>query len=315
MKHPLLLKYRLEYLLLRATVAAVNLLPLPIINGLTSSLARLVWICYPFRLPVVYDNITTIFPSMSHTDKLALAKSAYRQFFSAAGLILVIQRNTLKTLIDDAHISGLHHLDQALSQKKGVILTTYHGCWFEAYFAWFSRGSRPTSLIYQQQSNPLCDAFFVKHRQRYGRNLEHINSLEKLKVYEKALQQGRILIISLDQNYTDNGTPVRLFDTSFTCARGTALLHLRTGAPVLTSVYFVKNGRLHIEFEPVNLPHYPAINDQAIEDISNRAIKGYEKTIRAYPDQWFSLFHRLWKKIGYPTRIKRSFSDLLTTKR
>ncbi|MBE0584514.1 MAG: hypothetical protein IH612_12250, partial [Desulfofustis sp.] len=140
MKQPLQLKYRLEYLLLRITFTVTNLLPTVAINGLTASLAWLVWVCYPFRLPVVYENIGTIFPAMSHSDKLALAKSAYRRFLSAAGLILVIHRTKLTSLIDDAHISGLHYLDQALSQNKGVILTTYHGCWFEAYFAWFSRG-------------------------------------------------------------------------------------------------------------------------------------------------------------------------------
>jgi KDO2-lipid IV(A) lauroyltransferase len=315
MKRSQYITYRIQYLLLRATVVAVNVLPLPVINGLTSSLAWLVWVCYPFRLPVVYNNISTVFPELSHTDKLALAKSAYRQFIAAAGLILVIHRKKMAALIDNAHISGLHHLDEALSLNKGVILTTYHGCWFEAYFAWFSRGDRPTSLIYQQQSNPFCDAFFVKQRQRYGSNLEHINSLQKLKVYEDALRQGRILIISLDQNYTDNGTPVLLFDTPFVCARGTALLYLKTGAPVLSSVYYVKGGRLHIEFEPVTLPSYGTIDDQSIADISNRAISNYEKTIRAYPDQWFSLFHRLWKKTGYPTKIKRPLSAILTTKR
>lgn len=306
-------KHRLEYGALRATVGLINSMPLPLINGLTTGLSRLVWMAFPFRLAVAYDNISTVFPDMPHTRKLALLRRAYRQFITAAGLILVINRPQNTGLIKNAQISGLDCLDRALAQNKGVILTTYHGCWFEAYFAWFSQGNRPTSLIYQQQNNPLCDAFFVRQRQRYGSNLEHVHSLEKLHVYEEALRRNRILIVSLDQNYTDNGTPVRFFDKEFTCARGSALLHLRTGAPVLTSVYYLKDGRLHIDFEPVQLPSYPEITDEAIKDISNRAIRLYEKTIRAYPDQWFSLFHRLWKKTGYPTKIRRSFSDLIAS--
>lgn len=309
------LKYRLEYSLLRTTVGLINLLPLSVINGLTTALAWLVWIFFPFRLSVAYDNISTVFPTMAHADKLVLLRNAYRQFLGAAGMILVIQRRKMAALIDDAKISGLQFVDQALAGNKGVILTTFHGCWFEAYFAWFSRSSRPTSLIYQQQSNPLCDAFFVRQRQRYGNNLEHIHSLEKLRVYENALRQNRLLIISLDQNYTDNGTPVSFFGKQFVCARGAALLHLKTGAPVLTSVYYVKNGRLHIDFEPVVLPRYQTSDDHAIQAISNQVIKGYEKTIRTYPDQWFSLFHRLWKKDGYPRRISRSLYDLFRSAR
>jgi len=304
-------KYRFEYALLRIAVFIVNILPLTVINGLTFFLGWLVWVLYPFRLPVAYENITNVFPTMGHSEKLKILKNAFRHFIYAAGLILVIHRKKITRKVEQAQISGLEHLDNALAEGKGVILTTYHGCWFEPYFAWFSRNNRPTSLIYQQQSNPLCDRFFVKQRQCYGQNLEHIHSLEKLEVYLEALKKNRVLIISLDQNYTDNGTPVTFFDHEFACAKGTALLHMKSKAPVLTSVYYMKDECLHIDFERVKLPDYSDINDFTISEISNLSIKGYEKTIRTYPDQWFSLFHRLWKKTGYPRRIKRSFKDLL----
>lgn len=301
-----MVKYRLEYAALRLVVFIVNLLPLFVINGLTSFLAWLVWIFLPFRLPVAYYNISNVFPAKPHFDKLQLIKKAYHQFLHAAGLILVIHRKQMVEMVENTVVSGLELLDQALSEQKGVILTTYHGCWFETYFAWFSRGHRPTSLIYQQQSNPLCDAFFVRQRQRYGTSLNHLHSLEKLSVYQQALAENRVLIISLDQNYTDNGTPVTLFGKDFTCARGTGLLHLKTGAPVLTSVYYLKDNKLHIDFERVDLPRYSQINDENIKEISNLSITNYEKTITAYPDQWFSLFHRLWKKQGYQKKIERS---------
>jgi len=304
------LKYKLEYALLRSAFFCIHLLPLFIINGLTSSVAWIVWVLFPFRLPVAYENMSTVFPAMTHSEKLRLLKKAYRHFFYAAGLILVIHRDKISTMIDQTRVSGLDILDEALSQGKGVILTTYHGCWFEAYFAWFSRGTRPTSLIYQQQSNPLCDGFFVNQRQRYGTNLNHIHSLEKLQVYQNALEKNRILIISLDQNYTDNGTPVTLFNRQFTCARGTALLHLKTKAPVLTSVYYLKNNQLHIDFERVDLPEYNDFSDDVISQVSNISIEKYEKTISTYPEQWFSLFHRLWQKSGYPRKIKRSFKEI-----
>lgn len=307
-----MIRYRLEYIAVRLVVLLINLLPLFVINALTALFGWLVWVCFPFRLPVAYYNISNVFPQKSHEEKLQILKKAYHHFLYAAGLILVIHRKKMARMIDEAEITGIDALDQALSQNKGVILTTYHGCWFEAYFAWFSKGPRPTSLIYQQQSNPLCDAFFVKKRQRYGTNLEHLHSLEKLGVYQQALEKNRLLIISLDQNYTDNGTPVTLFNQEFVCARGTALLHLKTKAPVMTSVYYLKKGKLHIDFEQVDLPEYNDISDDIIQEISNLSIKNYEKTIQTYPEQWFSLFHRLWKKHGYQSRINRSFKNIFS---
>ncbi len=305
-------KYRIEYYLLRTAYFAVNLMPLSVISLITRTVGWVAWVFIPFRISVAYDNLTTIFPRASHDRKLKILRQAYAQFVHAAGLIFVIHRKKVSRLIDQAEISGLDLLDEALAQGKGVILTTYHGCWFEPYFAWFSRGGRPASLIYQQQSNPLSDAFFVRLRKRYGHNLHHIHSLEKLSTYVKALEENRVLIISLDQNYTDNGTPVTFFNQRFTCARGTALLHLKTGAPVLTSVYYVRQDKLHIDFEKVELPEYAEISAHSIEEISNLSIKPYEKTITAYPDQWFSLFHRLWKKEGYPTKITRSIRQIFS---
>lgn len=305
-----MLKYRFEYIALRLVFFIVNLLPLFVINAITGALGWLVWVFIPFRLPVVYFNITNVFPHKSHSDKLRILRQAYHYFLHTAGLILVIHRKKMARMIEDAEIGGLELLDDALRENKGVILTTYHGCWFEAYFAWFSKGPRPTSLIYQQQSNPFCDSFFVKKRQRYGSNLEHLHSLEKLHVYQQALEKNRVLIISLDQSYTDNGTPVTLFDKEFVCARGTSLLHLKTKAPVMTSVYYVKDGRLHIDFERVDLPQYHEISDKNIQEIANLSIKYYEKTIRAFPEQWFSLFHRLWEKKGYESSINRSLKDI-----
>ena len=94
-----MIKYRLEYTGLRFVVFFVNLLPLFVINATTALLGSLVWILFPFRLPVAYHNISTIFPTKPHSDKLFFLKKAYRHFFYAAGLILVIHRKKMVEMI------------------------------------------------------------------------------------------------------------------------------------------------------------------------------------------------------------------------
>ena len=81
------LKHKIEYALLRSAVFCINLLPLSIINTLTLVIARIVWVFFPFRLPVAYENISTVFPDMTHAKKMRLLKNAYRHFLHAAGLI------------------------------------------------------------------------------------------------------------------------------------------------------------------------------------------------------------------------------------
>lgn len=303
------MKHKLEYIALRTIIFFINLMPVPVILWFSGMLGRLAWIIFPYRLDVAYENISNVFPEKGKDAIFPLLKKTYCQFAKTFGLIFILHRKALIKLVENAQISGLDKIHQELKKGKGVILTTYHGCWFEAYFAWFNLNDLPTSLIYQKQANKLSDDYFVSQRGRYGSSLEHIHSQSKMAAYQEALERNRLLIISLDQNYTDNGTPIQFFNKELSCAKGTALLHLRTGAPVMTSVYYMKDGKLHIDFDTVELPEYSEINDTNIGDISQRAIVWYEPWIRTYPEQWFSLFHRLWKKKGY-TKIKRNLGDI-----
>ncbi len=303
------IKHKIEYSLLRSCIFFINLLPVPMILTLCTVIGYLAWVIFPFRIKVAYNNLSTVFPERSHEEKLHLLRKVYLQFTRTFGLVFILHRKSLTKLVKNTRISGRDKIDHALLGGKGVILTTIHASWFEAYFAWFNIANLPTSLIYQKQSNPLSDQFFVQQRRRYGTSLTHLSSYDGMKLYEKALQDNQLLIVSLDQSYTSRGASVLFFNRPLSCAKGVAILHQRTGAPVFTSVYYMKEGELHIDFDEVLLPKYNEINDQSIIDISSRCIKLYEPFIRAYPEQWFSLFHRLWSKKDY-LPVKRSLSQI-----
>lgn len=304
-------KHYIEYGALRTVIFLINLLPVKVIMWFSGLLGRIAWVVFPFRLDVVHANLSNVFPEMEEKEKFKLIRKTYIEFARTFGMIFIMHRKPFLELIENAEISGLDKVNEVLADGKGAILTTYHGCWFEAYFAWFNMAGLPTSLIYQKQANPLSDAFFIKQRMRYGESLEHFHSQEGMSVFQNSLEKNRLLIISLDQSYSDNGTHVPFFNRLLSCARGTAVLHLRTGAPVLTSVYYMKNDKLHIDFEKVDLPAYDEICEENINDITTRSIYWYEPYIQKYPEQWFSLFHRLWKKKGY-TKVKRTLADIFS---
>ncbi|WP_136810702.1 lysophospholipid acyltransferase family protein [Desulfosediminicola flagellatus] len=302
------LKHRFEYGILRSIIFFINLLPVPVIIWFSGLLGKLAWLVFPFRLDVAYKNLSNVFPQKDHSQKLSILRRTYLQFAKTFGLIFILHRKKLLELVKNTEITGLEKVEAALKEGKGVILTTYHGCWFEAYFAWFNLSGLPTSLIYQKQSNILSDAYFVRQRNKYGNSLEHVNSWSGMKEFQDALDRNRLLIISLDQSYSHRGTEVQFFNTPLKCAKGSAVLHLRTGAPVLTSVYYMKDDKLHIDFDTVDLPAYDEINDENIQEITQKSICKYESHIREYPEQWFSLFHRLWSKKGY-SKVSRSLKE------
>lgn len=303
------LKHKCEYALLRSIIFFINLLPVQAILFLCTTIGYIAWVFFPFRIKVAYKNLSTVFPELNHEEKLRLLRKVYLQFTRTFGLVFILHRKKLIKLIENARITGLDKVESALADGKGIILTTIHASWFEAYFAWFNMSGHPTSLIYQKQSNPLSDSLFVRQREQYGTSLEHLSSYEGMKAFQKALEDNRLLIVSLDQSYTSRGTHIEFFNRTLACAKGTAMLHLRTNAPIFTSVYYMKSGELHIDFDEVNLPEYKEINEENIQDISTRSIRLYEPFIRQYPEQWFSLFHRLWSKKGYEP-VKRSLKQI-----
>ena len=303
------IKYRFEYGILRGLIFLINLLPLPVILAFAHVVGWFVWIFCPVRLRVAYSNLSTVLPTMGHAEKIRLLREVYLQFVRTFGLIFILHRKRIFRMIQEAEISGRERLEKALSQGKGVILTTFHGFWFEAYFAWFNDNNLPTSLIYQQQSNPLSDAYFIRKRQRFGHSLEHLHSQVGIGHYQEALKNNRILIVSLDQSFC-KGTVIPFFNRPLYCAKGAGILHLRSEAPVMTSVYYVKNGKFHIDFEDVRLPVYDGITEEHIKEICSKSLRGYEAFIRENPEQWFNLFHRLWSKKDYPESVPRSLGQI-----
>lgn len=303
------IKHKFEYTILRSIIFFINLLPVPIILFLCKAVGYIAWVVFPFRIKIAYRNLSTVYPELDHPAKIRLLRRVYLQFARTFGLVFILHRKSLTNLVKNTRITGRDKLEKALAEGKGVVLTTIHASWFEAYFAWFNMSGLPTSLIYKKQSNPLSDQFFVRQRRHYGTSLEQLSSYDGMKVYQKALTDNRLLIVSLDQRYAGTGTSVQFFDQPVDCAKGTAILHLRTGAPVMTSVYYMKDGELHIDFDTVDLPDYQEISEENINDISSRCIRLYEPFIRQYPEQWFSLFHRLWGKDGY-SEVKRSLRQI-----
>lgn len=303
------LKHYLEYGFLRTFIFVINILPVPLILMVCRGIGYIGWVLFPIRLKVAYKNLSTVFPEYSHKKKIRLLRRVYQEFAKTLGLVSILHRKSLRQMISNAKISGLKEVEDGLGEGKGIILTTIHACWFEAYFAWFNHTNLPTSLIYQKQANPLADQYFVRQRDRYGDSLHHVSSYDGMSVFQDALEKNRLLIVSLDQRYSHRGANISFFNRTLRCAKGTAILHFRTKAPVFTSVYYVKNNTLHIDFKKVDLPNYEDINDENIQDILTRSISEYETFIQEYPEQWFSLFHRLWEKKNYP-KVQRSIKEV-----
>jgi KDO2-lipid IV(A) lauroyltransferase len=223
---------------------------------------------------------------------------------------MLINRKSFRKKILAARVTGLDELHSALSKKKGVILTTVHLGSFQAFCAWLNLRDLPATVIYQEQGNPYSDKLFIQQRESSGTSLKHVSKNAGMAEYQRILGENRLLTILVDQFFS-SGTNVEFFGKETLLAKGVAVLHQRTGAPVFYSVCYFSDDRLNIELREIKLPATSAeINEESINLIMNRVISEYEPFIREHPEEWFNLFHKIWKLSGYPARISRSWRDI-----
>ena len=99
-----------------------------------------------------------------------------------------------------------------------------------------------------------------------------------------------MLIIASDQDAKERGVFVQFFGQQSSTPKGTAIFHMRTGAPMVFSVaHKEKNGTVVISFSSIQLN-----GDISIETITQAYTKMLETKVREYPDHYF-WFHRKWK--------------------
>ena len=111
----------------------------------------------------------------------------------------------------------------------------------------------------------------------------------------KWVKGGNIIGILVDQNLYTGGEFVKFFGRPAATTTLPAILHARTGAPVIPT-YCLRDGTgFRFFFEPPVFPPAGVSEDEQIkahtQEISNR----FEQIIRRTPQNWFWI-HNRWKR-------------------
>ena len=196
----------------------------------------------------------------------------------------------LKEELDESiDVSGLEHLESALSLGKGGLMVTGHiGNW-ERNSAWLSMRGYPLSVVAKELKPPTINALICKIREKTGTKV--IYSGSSIGTILERLRKNELIGLLPDQNSDEVFVP--FFGKPCGCTLGPGVLSARTGAPVVPCWCIWKGpGRYHLMIEP------------AIEPVVCGSLKGegvvraihahLEQKIKEYPEQWFWL-HDRWK--------------------
>ena len=240
----------------------------------------------PIRKKLAALNIKKAFPERNKSFYKKTLKDLY--YVSCRNFVDLMALPTSKsdTKFD---IKGKHYLDDAIKEKKGVILVTGHFGLWELWGSWLGLNHYKIWGIIQRQKNLGADLFFKQKRESYGIN--HIYRRSSLDVSYNALNNGEILILASDQNAKQKGVKVNFFNHSSSTPKGAAIFHLRTKAPIIFSVLEISNeDKVRITFKKIK-----TTKESSVESITQDYTSKLEDFVRKNPSHYF-WFHNKWKE-------------------
>ncbi len=278
------LYHRLSYLFLGLFSKWLGLLSDRSRNRLALRAAGLIYNWLPLRKAAAQSNIRRAFPKKSAAWQEDTLKQCY-QFFLRLMLLFFTIPKKYKDL--KVHVTGQHYLDDAFLLKRGVIMVSGHfGAW-EVYAAWTGYSGYPVVPVAVKQKNRGANRFFEELRGDAG--TVPIYRKESLDNMYQALADEKLLTLGSDQDARRRGVFVDFFGIPSSTPKGTALFHLKTGAPMVFGACYEQDGEYYLDFEPIN-----STKNDTIKSITQKYTTVLEQRIKQHPEQYF-WWHQRWK--------------------
>lgn len=271
-------------------------------------LGGLLWLLR-IRRKVVLENLRLAFPEKTEAERLAIARSTYRNLGQMVPEFLRVPFLPKADLERIFEYEGWDILDQARAKGNGIIACTGHFGNFDLLAAAQTLRGLPVTMITRQMGKSGANDLWRAIRRRSGVEDLVVTKGSTLAAAIRSIKSGRALGYVIDQNQ-----PVRrhaIFPAFFGIPASTAptpaVLAMRSGATVVFVVSVpLGDGRHKVIVEGPLAPPDTGDRDRDVlafmQDLNDRL----ERWIRVYPDRWYWL-HRRWKtrpegETSFPTR-------------
>lgn len=205
-------------------------------------------------------------------------------------LVEVFSGSEFKTRASKAEITGggLSALEQAMTEKRGVIFVSGHFGNYDVPRAVLSERGFPVGAIYKPFTNPFFDAYYRKIIGAISQPIIPRKDSASLKNMIRFLKKGGMIGMLADVHF-GSGTVLKFFDRRARTALSAAEMALKYDL-LLVPTYGIRidrRGTYELVIEPP-IPHSdPETMMQAVND-------SLERQARARPEQYFFI-HNRWK--------------------
>lgn len=288
---------RLEYLILRAFVAPLAMLPLDMAVRLGAAIAWGVWLVAAPLRRVGMINLGIAFPEKSIAERRRILRTSMMNLGRMAAEMVHFPRMDDAELRERVKFEDETWWSEAIGWERptGVLILSGHfGNWELLVFAHGRRG-HPVTMVHRPSRNPLIDRWLNDVRSRAGTRLvrKHHGAGSVL----RALREKQLLVLPFDQNSTRGlGVFVDFFGTPASTNAGIARIGLRAAAPVVPAFIVREGSRAYHRVHVLPIIDLEDTGDLQADVVRNTARLSavFEDMVRRFPEQWLWV-HRRWK--------------------
>jgi KDO2-lipid IV(A) lauroyltransferase len=290
------MKHRVEYLLVRALIALVRVMPEAVVRVSGTLLGLTLFLVDGVHRRIAERNLATAFPARTPAERRAIARAAFAHFGRLLFALLDFSTLSNAQMLARIDFDGEERSRLAYAQGKGVLFVTGHFGFWELQAMVHALEVEPITMLARALDNPHLNRLLERIRQRTGNVVVYRRGT--IRRVMRTLQGGHGVAVLIDQHIMGkDAIYVDFFERPAATTTAVAALALRTGAPVIPVFALpLGGGRYRMIYErPVEPPR--ADSEDAIRDFTQRCTDVLEMYVRRHPELWLWM-HRRWRDDG-----------------
>jgi KDO2-lipid IV(A) lauroyltransferase len=288
------MRYRLEYVAVRALIGLVRVMPDVVVRGCGTLLGLTFYTVDRAHRRIAKRNLAVAFPARSAGERREIMRGAFTHFGRLLFEILKFSTLSPRAMLARVEFDGEERARLAYAQGKGVLFVTGHFGFWELHAVVHALQLSPIGVLARALDNPYLNDLLERIRQRTGNTV--IYRQGTIRRVMRMLQTGQGVAVLIDQHIQSrDAIYVDFFERPAATTSAVAALALRTGAPVVPVFALpLRGGRYRMIYEhPVEPPR--ADSDAAVREFTQRCTDVLEMYVRRHPDLWLWM-HRRWRE-------------------